>query len=45
MSLESVAGKGIQDIALGRSGREKTVRFITIDNYIYLYHTKTLISL
>lgn len=45
MSLESVAGKGIQDIALGRSGREKTVGFITIDNYIYLYHTKTLISL
>ena len=31
MSLESVAGKSIQDIALGRSGREKTVGFITID--------------
>ena len=38
------AAQGIANIVNGTSDKKQD-GFISIDNYIYLYHTKTLISL
>ena len=39
------AAEGIANITGNNSATNTTKDFLTIDNYIYLYHTKTLISL